>query len=89
VAWHLVGIAGVEVEQGQAERAAHLLGAAAAELDRLGSPLPSLCQREQDRTQQQTQAVLGEEMFAAAWEQGWTMSLDQAITYALEETAGA
>ena len=30
IGWHLVGMAGVEMEQGRAERAARLLGAAAA-----------------------------------------------------------
>ena len=29
---------------------------------------------------------LGESTWAAAWDEGWTMTLEQAIAYALEET---
>jgi non-specific serine/threonine protein kinase len=85
ISWHLVGMAGVEAEQGRAERAARLLGAAAAVLEALGSPLPPPQQREYDRTVEQTQALLGEEAFATLWAQGQAMTLEQAVAYALED----
>ena len=88
VAWHLVGLAGVEAEEDRAERAARLLGAATAVLQRVGFPLPPHYQREQDRAQQQAQAALDEAGFAAAWAIGRAMTLEQAIEYALDEHLG-
>ena len=86
VAWHLVSMAGIEVDKARADRAARLLGAAAAVLEALGSPLPPPQQREYDRTQEQTQALLGERTFATLFAQGRAMSLEQAVAYALEES---
>jgi non-specific serine/threonine protein kinase len=84
--WHLAGMAGVEAEQGRAERAAVLLGAAAAVLEAIGVQLPILAQqREHGRTVKQAQALLGEEAFAAFLAEGRAMSLEQAIAYALED----
>jgi tetratricopeptide (TPR) repeat protein len=83
IGWHLVGMAGVEGEQGRAERAARLLGAAAAALEAIGSPLPPPQQREHDRTREQTEAALGEVAFAAAWAEGRAMGLEEAVACAL------
>jgi len=85
VAWHLVSMAGIEVDKGRADHAARLLGAAAAVLEALGSPLPPPQQREYDRTQEQTQALLGEGTFAAFFAEGQAMTLEQAVAYALDE----
>jgi predicted ATPase/class 3 adenylate cyclase len=85
IGWHLVGMAGVEVEQGRAEHAARLLGAAAAVLDAAGSTLPPILQREHDHTVEQTRSLSGGEAFAAAWAEGRALSLEEAIRYALQE----
>jgi tetratricopeptide (TPR) repeat protein len=87
IGWHLVGLAGVEGEQGRAERAARLLGAATALLEAVGSPLPPFLQREHDRTLEQA-AALGEGAFAAAWAAGRAMSLEEAVVYALDGSDG-
>jgi predicted ATPase/class 3 adenylate cyclase len=84
-AWHLVGIAGVETEQGRAERAARLLGAAAAVMDAVGSPLPPPQHLERIRTSEQTEAALGVDQFAAGLAQGREQTLEQAAAYALGE----
>lgn len=83
---NLTGIAGVEAEQGRADRAACLLGGAATVLETVDAPLPPLHQREHDCTRQQTQALTDEETFSTAWAEGQAMPLEQAIAYALEES---
>jgi non-specific serine/threonine protein kinase len=81
---NLVGIAGVEAKQDRADRAARLLGAAAAILETEGLPLPLLHQREHIRIQQQTQARLGDEIFSLARAEGRAMTIEQAVAFALE-----
>ena len=85
IGWHLVGMAGVEVEQGRAEHAARLLGAAAAVQEAIGAPLAAWLHRDHDRTVEQTQALLGESTFATLWAQGQAMTLEQAVEYALKD----
>ncbi len=84
IAWHLVGMAGVEVEQGRADRSARLLGAAAAVLKAVGSPLPPFLQRERDQTRAETVASLEDDAFAAGWAEGEAMTLEDAIRFTLE-----
>jgi len=71
--------------QGCSERAATLLGAAAALRAAIGASLPGWYQPEYERYEQMARAALGEQSFAAATARGRAMTLDQAITYALEE----
>jgi len=66
----LRGMAEVAVGQGQLERAGQLFGAAEALREAIGSPLSP---DEKD-----------EEAFAAAWAEGRTMTMEQAIAYALK-----
>jgi len=85
VAACVIGLAGVAEAQGHAERAAQLLGAR--------EPLPEISrghfhedivvQAEYDRILAAVRAALGEEAFAAALAKGRTMTLEQAIEYAL------
>ena len=73
-------------KEGQPERAVALWGAAEALREAIGSPLPSNERQEYDRTLAAVREALGEEAFAAAWQQGRAMPIEQAITYALEDT---
>ncbi len=82
VASCLVGLAGVAAE-GQPERAARLLGAAQALLDRTSSVVEPADRIEIEREIAAVRTQLGEETFAPAWAEGRAMTLEQAITYAL------
>ena len=77
----LEGLAGVAVAQQQLERAARLLGAAAALREATGAPL-SPCERVRyDRDVSAVRAGLGEAAFAAIWTTGKAMPLEQVITH--------
>jgi tetratricopeptide (TPR) repeat protein len=78
-------LARVAVAEGQPERAARLLGAAEALRDALGAPLPPADGAEYQRDVTVIRAGLGEEAFAAAWAAGRAMSLEEAVTVALQE----
>jgi tetratricopeptide (TPR) repeat protein len=84
IAWGLEGVAAVAAGEGQAERAAHLLGAAEALFEALSAGLPPTQRVVHDRTAEAARAALGEEAFAAAWAAGRAMSLDEAVRVALE-----
>jgi tetratricopeptide (TPR) repeat protein len=68
--------------QGQPVRAARLWGAAEALNAASGPWLPPPEQAEHDRCVAATRAQIDEEVFAAAWAEGRSMSLDQVIAYA-------
>ncbi len=67
----------------RAEQAARLFGAAAALRDAIGAPLPPSDQTDVDRGVAAARGAMGDEAFQAAWEQGRSMSLDQAVEEAL------
>jgi predicted ATPase/class 3 adenylate cyclase len=67
--------------RGEAERAARLFGAAASLLNALGKPQSGLDREDTIATRE----TLGEEAFAAAWAEGQAMTLNAAVTYALED----
>jgi tetratricopeptide (TPR) repeat protein len=71
---------------GQLERAASLGGAEMALREKRGIPIPALEQAEREETVARVRAVLGEEAFIQAWEQGAAMSLEEAIAGALGES---
>jgi hypothetical protein len=80
----LEGVAAAWAAQGRADRAARLLGAAeAVRTARQWSILP-LWMGQHDQAVASARAILGEEAFAAAWQEGQAMSLPQTIEYALE-----
>jgi hypothetical protein len=62
---------------------ARLLGAAAALRESLGTPLPPVERPEHERLCAAIRARLGEQAFAAAWERGRTMELEDAVALAL------
>jgi Tetratricopeptide repeat len=68
----------------QAQRATRLLGAAEAFCETLGARLPVAAVQEYERTVAEGRAALGETAFAAAWDEGRAMSLEQAVEFALE-----
>jgi predicted ATPase/DNA-binding SARP family transcriptional activator/Tfp pilus assembly protein PilF len=85
IPWTLAGLAGVAAAQGQRERAARLFGAAAAGREPIGNDLPP------DFAERVAalRPAMGEQAFAAAWAAGSSMSLQQAVEYALEEISHA
>jgi predicted ATPase/transcriptional regulator with XRE-family HTH domain len=83
------GIAWVAVARGQAGRAARLFGAAEALREVMTFPKPPPLipaeRTKHDRAVSAARAQLDEATFTAAWAEGRTMSLEQAIAYTLEE----
>jgi tetratricopeptide (TPR) repeat protein len=81
----LEGLARVAAMQGQSHRAARLFGAAACRNAPFGL-LMTYDPTSYEQLASTVRAALGEEAFAAAWEEGQAMTLEQAIEYALAET---
>ena len=81
--WGVEGFARLAVASGEAARAARLFGAAAAHRKALGIPLRPLPQRVHDREIERSQTELGPDAFAAAWEEGQTLSIARAVDEAL------
>lgn len=79
--------AGIACAQGQTTSAAHLFGAAGALREATGTPLHPCDRPEYERDVTAVRTGLSEEAFTAAWAQGRAMTLEQAVEYALEETA--
>jgi predicted ATPase/DNA-binding SARP family transcriptional activator len=85
IAWLLQEFAGRAAARGQPERAARLLGAADPLLDTLGDRFEPTLWLPSDRNVSAVRARLSEKAFAAAWAAGRAMTLDEAITVALED----
>ena len=85
IAQSLEDLAVVAGRQGQAQRAARLLGAAEAQCAAIGTSPPSVDPTLYGHTVASARCALGEEAFAAAWAEGRNMALDQAVEYALGE----
>jgi hypothetical protein len=81
----LEDFAGLAGRQKQWERAVRLLGAAEAVVQTFGRSLPVAVPEEYQRTVDGARAALGEAAFAAAWEAGRALSLEEAIRCALGE----
>jgi predicted ATPase/class 3 adenylate cyclase len=85
----LAGLAGVAGAQAQPERAARLLGAVEAwyETNTMSNvPMYRTDRADYERIVAAVRAQLDEEAFAAAWAAGRSLTLEQAIAYALEES---
>jgi non-specific serine/threonine protein kinase len=81
-------LAGTNAALGQPARAARLFGAAEALRERTGVRLASPADRaEADRRAAHACAALGASEFAAAWAAGQRMTLEEAVTYALDHPA--
>ena len=80
----LAYLAGPLSKLGMPEKAARLLGAAAASLDELGIDYHPSDQQEVAKYTADVRAQLDQAAFEAAWAEGQAMTLDEAIGYALE-----
>jgi predicted ATPase len=83
----LQGLAGVAVAQGAPKRATRLLGAVEALRESIGAVPEPEEGADYDRIRATTRAQLGDATFTAAWAEGRMMTLDAAITTALQETS--
>ncbi|MDQ3589026.1 MAG: tetratricopeptide repeat protein, partial [Actinomycetota bacterium] len=81
----LEGLSRVAAAQGKMERAARLCGTAAALREDFGWPHPPAKRAEHDRTVAAAREALGEEAFAAAWATGYALSLEEAVTDAVDD----
>ena len=79
-------LAAIAVGQGQAPRAAQLLGAAASMRAALGTPLLPVRRQAYEYTVATVREALEAQEYAAAWATGQVMTLEQAITLALSST---
>ena len=82
-----IGLAGVgeaAVERGQPQRGARLLGASDALYEAIGAVRTLEDRTLYDRAAVSARSQLGEEAFSKAMREGRTMSMEQAIEYALE-----
>jgi tetratricopeptide (TPR) repeat protein len=84
IIYSLEDFAGLATEQGQYERAVRLLGAEETWAATIGRTPPVAYAAEYERTVTAARTVLNEEEFAAAWNEGRAMTLEQAIDYALD-----
>jgi DNA-binding CsgD family transcriptional regulator len=75
----LEGLAAAVAAQGNHVWAAHLWGAAEALREAIGTPLPPVECVPYDRAITAARTQLGEQAFAAAWVEGRTLSLEQAL----------
>jgi predicted ATPase/class 3 adenylate cyclase len=82
-------LAGVAVAKGRAKEAARLMGSAERVREAHGAGVPSFLRVHRDRAVADARAALGEEVFAAAWEAGRAMSLEDAVAYALQDDSEA
>jgi predicted ATPase/DNA-binding CsgD family transcriptional regulator len=85
LAWCLEGLADLVVSQGDAVRAVRILGAATALRDAYDLPLMPIYHSRRDRIVNAARKDLGSVAFAAAWDLGQAMSLDDAIAEAVSD----
>src|SRR5205823_12677589 len=67
------------------DRAARLFGAAAALRAEIGAPVPMVLRETCDRALDELRAQMSEADFATAWTAGQAMTLDQAVSSALDD----
>jgi hypothetical protein len=79
-------VAGTE---GEAERAARLWGAAQTLHETKGIPRDTDFLAEADARISAVRSAMGEVAWEEAWHKGRAMTLDEAVSYALEEEASA
>jgi tetratricopeptide (TPR) repeat protein len=79
------GLACLAGAKGDAERAARLWGAAQILLETKGIPRDPDFLAEADARISAVRSVMGEEAWEEAWRKGRAMTLDEAVSYALEE----
>ena len=85
IVYNLVGMAAVALGVGNALRAARVVATAETLLNNIQGALEPLIRNQFEQTLAATQAALDIESFARAWAAGGQLSLEEAVTYALEE----
>ncbi len=88
IGWHLIGLAQVAATEGQLVRAARLYGAASPWLNPDVEVDPTQRPRYESFVEQ-VRAQLGEEAFAARWEQGKAMTPEKALAAPEHDTVPA
>jgi predicted ATPase/class 3 adenylate cyclase/Tfp pilus assembly protein PilF len=88
-AYPLMGLAGIAQVQGEPTRAARLLGAAQAMLEMSGAVLDTGARQDYERIVEAARAQLDGEAWRKASAEGQTMSMEEAIGYALGEPNNA
>jgi predicted ATPase/DNA-binding SARP family transcriptional activator len=81
------GLACVAMAHGDALTATHLFAAVERQLEKIGVSLMPSDTVEYERNATRAREELGESAFAAAWVEGRTKTIDQAIALALKQTA--
>jgi hypothetical protein len=85
----LEGFACVAGAKGEAEQATRLWGAAQALHETKGIPRDPDFLAEADARISAVRLGMGEEVWEEAYRKGWAMTLDEAVSYALEKEAGS
>jgi tetratricopeptide (TPR) repeat protein len=90
IAWCLAGLGDWEcVREGQSkeqrERAVRLLSAASAQYEVIGHVIRPDVRARYEQGLSRARAQLGDEVFERAWVQGQSMSMEQAVEYALQD----
>jgi tetratricopeptide (TPR) repeat protein len=81
--WNVWGLARLALAEGHTRRAARLFAAAAPLMETLAYGSDPVDHDDHERDVALARARLGEAAFAAAWDEGSAMSLEEAVAYAL------
>ena len=80
----LVGLAGLALHDGEARRAAQLLGVVESALKALNASIEAEVRLVHAQTLMAARKQLGEKVFNATWAEGEKMTLEEAVAWALE-----
>jgi len=86
-AWSLLGLAAMNLANGEGERGAMLLGAARAVLTEMGADFKPFERHLDEVTEERSRKLLGTAGHEAALRAGAAMTLDEALDLAARETA--
>ena len=82
----IVGLASLGAVVGRVERAAYLIGWADAVREKILNPRPFLEQADIDKASAACLARMGEAAFSDAYDKGRTMTTEEAVLFALNES---
>jgi hypothetical protein len=85
VTLNLSAFATLAAAQNKPELTARLVGAAETQTPSIRFEMSAKERSEYDQAAAAARTALGEDAFAAAWEEGQKMTLDEAVSYALNE----
>jgi non-specific serine/threonine protein kinase len=80
-------LAAIDADAGQLEQAVRLAGAASAMDEAMGIRSVPVVRRELQAWFEPARSALGDDVYAWCWGEGWAMSVEQAVEYALAITA--